>query len=482
MRKYLRNLFLIFFVCAIAFASSAQIYASSEKSVISEIKSRGHLLVSTNADFQPFEYRDGNSIVGIDIDIAQKLADELGVELKIKDTSFDSLTLELKNRNCDLVIAAMSYSEEKAKNVEFSDPYFSTSQVVVVNADSTIKSIDDLSGKRIGVQFGTTGDTYCTANLKNSEMVRLNKEVDVFNELMSKKIDAVVIDKMCADRFVVRNQSSLKILDSELTSEEYRIAFPKGNSDLITFVNAEIVKLKQSGEIDAIVDKYNQNVNETFSPDYAKIIIKGLGTTLLITFFALIIGIMIATVISLMKILSQQNRKFKILGIIADLYTTIIRGTPVLVQLFIMYYIILKCASGDTRILAAILSFGINSGAYVAEIIRSGIQSVDKGQIEAGRSLGLSQGVTMVKIVFPQALKNILPALGNEFITLLKETSVAGYLGIEELSKSGDIIRALTYSPYMPLLTVAAIYLVMVVGLTRLLAVFERRLRKSDIR
>ena len=210
-------------------------------------------------------------------------------------------------------------------------------------------------------------------------------------------------------------------------------------------------------------------------------IINGLGTTLEITFFAVFIGIFIGILIAMIKVAAANNKRLKFLEVLANIYLTVIRGTPAVVQLFIMYYIILA-SSGVDKVVAAIFAFGINSGAYVAEIIRAGILSVDKGQMEAGRSLGLTYTTTMTKIIFPQALKNIIPALGNEFVTLLKETSVAGFIGVMDLSKAGDIIRSQTYDAIVPLLSVALVYLVLVVGLTSLLSMLERRLRKSDIR
>ena len=163
---------------------------------------------------------------------------------------------------------------------------------------------------------------------------------------------------------------------------------------------------------------------------------------------------------------------------IAKIYLTVIRGTPVVVQLMLIYYVIL--VSVDSKILVASLAFGINSGAYVAEIVRSGIMSIDKGQFEAGRSLGLSYTQTMTKIVIPQALKNVLPALANEFIVLLKETSVSGYVALQDLTKAGDLIRSRTYSAFMPLIAVALIYLVLVLFFTKLVGILERRLRNSD--
>ena len=211
-------------------------------------------------------------------------------------------------------------------------------------------------------------------------------------------------------------------------------------------------------------------------------LVNGLKNTIIITVFAVLLGVVLGTLVSLVKVAHTNDpKRFRFLNAVATLYLTVIRGTPVVVQLLIMYYVILN-GSSLSAVSTAILAFGINSGAYVAEVIRGGILSVDRGQIEAGRSLGLSERTTMVKIVFPQALKNVLPAIGNEFIALLKETSVAGYIGVQDLTKGGDIIRSQTYLAFTPLLTTAAVYLIIVIGLTALLSRLERRLRRSDYR
>ena len=218
--------------------------------------------------------------------------------------------------------------------------------------------------------------------------------------------------------------------------------------------------------------------------DRWKYVVNGLGLTLLITLVAVIVGVVLGTVVALVKVAHETNpKKLRISNLICSLYLTVIRGTPVTVQLLIVYFIVLLPFRGTSlNLFACFIAFGINSGAYVAEVIRSGIQSVDHGQIEAGRSLGLSQRTTMVKIVFPQALKNVLPAIGNEFIALLKETSIAGYIGVQDMTKGADVIRSITYDPYTALLTVAAVYLLIVVFFTQMLAKLERRLRKSDKR
>ena len=206
--------------------------------------------------------------------------------------------------------------------------------------------------------------------------------------------------------------------------------------------------------------------------------INGLKITLLISFFAVIIGILIGILVAVLKVASV-NYKMRWLSNICNIYVNVIRGTPLMVQLLIIYNLIFTSRNTNEIVVGAVC-FGINSGAYVAEIIRAGIESVDKGQMEAGRSLGLSYVQTMRKIILPQAIKNILPALGNEFITLIKETSVASVIAVTELTKAAQYIGSRTWDILPPLLIAALCYLVLVMGLSKLLSVFERRLAKGD--
>jgi len=208
-----------------------------------------------------------------------------------------------------------------------------------------------------------------------------------------------------------------------------------------------------------------------------RFLVEGLGNTVIITLGALAIGVAIGAVIAITKYYAEETPKLRPLVWLCDLYTTVIRGIPITVLLLIFYLLILVSAEDLT---VAILSFGINSGAYMAELIRSGINAVDKGQMEAGRSLGMSRGQTMVKVVLPQAVRYILPAVGNELIALLKETSVAGYVTIVDLTRAGNLIRNNTHDAFNPLILVALTYLTMVVVLTKLLGMLERRLAKSD--
>lgn len=230
-------------------------------------------------------------------------------------------------------------------------------------------------------------------------------------------------------------------------------------------------------------EAFIKNFTKTFiEKDRYKLFIQGFRNTIIIAVFSTVMGVAIGMFAAIFKVYGSQKQKpnlfTKILLKILNLYTTVIRGTPVVVQLLIAYYIIFKSSQND--IMVSIFAFGINSGAYVSEIIRAGILAVDKGQTEAGRSLGLSYFSTMKSIIMPQAFKNILPALGNEFIAILKETSVAGYIAVIDLTKAGALIRSNTFEPYFSLLTVAVIYLVLVVGMSAVFKSIERRMAKSD--
>lgn len=226
-------------------------------------------------------------------------------------------------------------------------------------------------------------------------------------------------------------------------------------------------------------DLYNRFVSNFIEDNRYMYLVRGLITTLVVTFFAVIIGALLGFIIAIIRSTYSKTGKLRILNFLCNVYITVIRGTPVVVQLLIIYFVIFGSVNIN-KIFVAVLAFGLNSGAYVAEIVRSGIMAVDEGQFEAGRSLGFNYAQTMRIIILPQAIKNILPALGNEFIVLLKETSVCGFIALEDLTKAGDIIRGRTYDAFMPLIAVALIYLVLVIIFTKLVNHLERRLRNSD--
>ena len=226
-------------------------------------------------------------------------------------------------------------------------------------------------------------------------------------------------------------------------------------------------------------DKIVNGFVKTFiAEDRYKLFLDGFKNTILIALVATVIGVIIGAIVAIIRVFNKQTGKLALLSKICEIYTTIIRGTPVVVQLLITYNIIFSWST--QAVLIGMIGFGLNSGAYVSEIMRGGINAVDIGQTEAGRSLGLSSVTTMKSIVLPQAIKNVLPAIGNEFISLLKETSIIGFLGVIDLTKAAERVISRTMNVYFPYISIALVYLVVVYGLNYLFKKLEKRLAKSD--
>lgn len=322
----------------------------------------GRLVMATNAEFPPYELKEEGEIVGFDVDMMRAVCDILGKELVIDDMAFDSVIAAVDSGKADVGVAGMTVTEDRLKNVNFSDSYTEASQVII----------------------------YKSGNASSQNFVE--------------KLKSTFLDK---DRWVY--------------------------------------------------------------------LVQGLGNTLLITVLAVVIGIVLGFVIAIIRSTNQLTGRLKIPNFICRIYLTVVRGTPMVVQLLIIYFVVFSSVN-ISKILVAVIAFGLNSAAYVAEIVRSGIMSVDRGQFEAGSSLGFGYTRTMISIILPQAIRNILPALGNEAIVLLKETSVSGYIALNDLTKGGDTIRSQTYEAFLPLIAVALIYLLMVVGLSALVNRLERRL------
>lgn len=236
-------------------------------------------------------------------------------------------------------------------------------------------------------------------------------------------------------------------------------------------------------ELGDMFDNLGQQIyNTLIANDRWTMFLDGLLVTLMIAGIAVLMGVVIGSVVAIAKVNALRNKRLKWLNVICDIYLTVIRGTPVLVQLLIMYYIIFAAAPIEMAPYVAALAFGINSGAYVAEIVRSGIMAVPRGQMEAGRSLGLTNGMTMRTIIFPQAIKNILPALGNEFIVLFKETSIVGYVAVTDLTRAAELVRSRTMDAFVPLIFIALVYLGIVMLITWALRKLEKKLAQSDVR
>lgn len=447
------------------------------------------LILATEAGFAPYEYYSGGEIVGVDIDIAKRIANYLNKDLVIKDVAFDSIINEVKTSKSDMGAAGISYTEERSREVDFTVNYFESRQIIIVKKDSYFKGIEDLEYSTIAVQLGSVADTYLSEEYPNINIVREKKFLAAIQDLKDNKVDAVVMDEIPAKKLI---DDTMIILDKELVTDSYGMIVKKGNIELLEAANKIITELKESGEIDKYMlihmgleenreeaTSFKDKLYNTIIYDQRyKFILEGIKNTLLIALGAVIIGIILGTIVAISRNIYENTNKLKILSLLSKAYVNIIRGTPSTLQLMIIYYVIFKQTSINI-VIVGILAFGINSGAYVAEIIRAGISSINKGQWEAGYSLGLGYSKVIRKIILPQAIKNILPALGNEFITLVKETSIGAYIGIVELTKASDIIASRTYDYFLPLILIAIIYFIITFSLTKIVDKMEKRLNNA---
>ncbi|MFN6469347.1 MAG: ABC transporter permease subunit [Nostoc sp. SerVER01] len=457
------------------------------------------LTMITSPDYPPYEFYDtktGESqIVGFDIDIAKTLAEKLGFKLKIMESDFNGLIPALQANRADFVMAGMTPTPERQKNVDFSIIYYEAKDTIVAAKGSNLKQPQDLSGKKVGVQLGTIQEQNIkkiAQKVVGIQLKQLNKVPEVVQEIKSRRIDAAIVEDTVAKGFAQANPDlEFNIIPSEEASGS-AIAFPK-NSTLVEPFNKVLQQIKDDGTLNQLVNKwFSQNiiadttsstpVKKGLNLDFTRIfpdipfILRGIPLTLLFTLLSVTLGLIWGTILSLSKIIG-----IKPLTWVANAYTSIFRGTPLLLQLALVYYATPQLTGYDISALeAGVLTFTLNSGAYMSETIRGGIQAVDKGQSEAALSMGVSYWLMMWDVILPQALKNILPALVNETIGLLKDSALVSTIGVVEILRSAQIVGANKYIYFEPLLFAGFIYYVLVMGLTFGASTLERRLRQSE--
>ncbi len=457
------------------------------------------LTMITSPDYPPYEFYDtktGESqIVGFDIDIAKTLAEKLGFKLKIMESDFNGLIPALQANRADFVMAGMTPTPERQKNVDFSIIYYEAKDTIVAAKGSNLKQPQDLSGKKVGVQLGTIQEQNAkkiAQKVKGIELKQLNKVPEVVQEIKSRRIDAAIVEDTVAKGFAQANPDlEFNVIPSEEASGS-AIAFPK-NSALVAPFNKVLQQIKDDGTLNQLVNKwFSQNIiadTKSSTPaktglnlDFTRIlpdipfILRGIPLTLLFTLLSVTLGLIWGTILSLAKIIG-----IKPLTWVANAYTSIFRGTPLLLQLALVYYATPQLTGYDISALeAGVLTFTLNSGAYMSETIRGGIQAVDKGQTEAAMSMGVPYWLMMWDVIMPQALKNILPALVNETIGLLKDSALVSTIGVVEILRSAQIVGANKYIYFEPLLFAGLIYYVLVMGLTFGASTLERRLRQSE--
>jgi len=450
-----------------------------------KIKDAGELVVGLSADYAPYEFHaevnGTDTIVGFDVSIAQKIADDLGVKLKIEELGFDALLGALKTGKIDLIISGMTPTEERLKEVDFSDPYLTSSQKVVIRkADADkYKTVNDFKGQSVGAQKQTTQEELVKTELVGATAVSLQKVPDLIMNLTNKKVEGVVLEQPVAEAYVDRD-SSLMLADVtfENGTKQTAIAMPKNSPVLKEKINASIKEIDDKGLMktyQAEANKLMFQKDQNFFQKYYKYYVNGAGYTIFLAIIGVFFGAIFGAILALIKL-----GKIRILRWIATAYIEYVRGTPLLVQIFIVYFGSGIIGIDLSKLAAGCIALALNSAAYVAEIIRAGISAVNKGQMEAARSLGMNQRQAMQFIIFPQAIKNILPALGNEFVTVIKESSVVSVIGVSELIFQAGNVQGASFKPFLPYVIVSLIYFVLTFSMSRLLGVAERRMNTND--
>ncbi|HEI9276237.1 TPA: ABC transporter permease subunit [Staphylococcus aureus] len=450
-----------------------------------KIKERGELRVGLSADYAPMEFEhtvNGKTeYAGVDIDLAKKIAKDNNLKLKIVNMSFDSLLGALKTGKIDIIISGMTSTPERKKQVDFSDSYMMTKNIMLVKKDKVneYKDIKDFNNKKVGAQKGTEQEKIAQTEIENASITSLSRLPDVILALKSGKVEGAVVEKPVAEAYLKQNPK-LGISNVKFNEEEKDtvIAVPKDSPKLLSQINKTIKEVKDKG----LIDKYMTNAANAMNDDsgfiskYGSFFLKGIKITILISLIDVALGSILGAFVALMKL-----SKIKIISWIASIYIEILRGTPMLVQVFIVFFGITAALGLDiSALVCGTIALVINSSAYIAEIIRAGINAVDKGQMEAARSLGLNYRQTMKSVIMPQAIKNILPALGNEFVTLIKESSIVSTIGVGEIMFNAQVVQGISFDPFTPLLAAAALYFVLTFVLTRIMNMIEGRLNASD--
>ncbi|UBF28654.1 ABC transporter substrate-binding protein/permease [Kovacikia minuta CCNUW1] len=478
-------------------------YIHSSTAFAQSTVGKDELIMTTSPDYPPYEFYDTKGderkIVGFDIDIANYIAKQLKFKLKIQESDFNGLIPALQANRADFVMAGMTPTAERRKNVDFSIIYYEAKDVIIAPKGSNLTQPQDLEGKRVGVQLGTIQEQNAkkiAEKFKGIELKQLNRVPDIIQEIKSKRIDAAIVENTVATGFA---QANPDLEFNPIPSEEESgsaIAFPKG-SKLVAPFNKVLTQMKTSGELTRLSEKwFSQSTaaqaaattptqpekKKGFNLEFSRIagdipfILAGIPVTLLFTFLSVFFGLIWATILSLFKISGLKPLQW-----FANAYTSIFRGTPLLLQLSLIYYATPQLTGYDIPALqAGVATFTLNSGAYMSETIRAGIQAVDKGQGEAAKSLGVPYWLMMWDVILPQALKNILPALVNETVSLLKDSSLVSTIGVVEILRSAQIVGANKYIYFEPLLFAGLIYYILVMGLTSVASLLERRLRRSD--
>ncbi|HJF29731.1 ABC transporter substrate-binding protein/permease [Ligilactobacillus saerimneri] len=497
MKRFVKLILSLFITlsCIVAPLTSTVKAATNDQSSTKEateslaaVKKRGKLVVGVSADYPPYEFTakvgSKTEYVGMDIEIAKQVAKDMGVKLEIKNMDFDSLLVALETHKIDATISGINPTPERRKNVDFTDLYYSGKQVILINkrTASEYKNAASFDGKKVGAQTGSLLYDLVKEQMPKAQVKGLAKLNNLVIALKSNKVDGVAMDYPTAKAYA-ENNPDLTTMDPHFIVDKdqtgYAMAFAKGADSLVASANKTIAKIKQK---DLITSEYipqaskymTQSTKENKMVDYWTYFAKGVEYTLIITIVSVFFGAILGTLLAIMRLAHN-----KVIHYLAVAYIEFVRGTPLMVQVMFVYFGIGAVIQSMPALVAGIIATSLNSAAYVAEIIRSGIDSIPVGQTEAARSLGMSQAKAYRYVILPQALKNIWPALGNEFITLIKESSIVSVIGVADLMYQTQLVQSATYKGVAPLFVTMLIYFVLTFTLSKVLNHVERKMNHA---
>lgn len=486
MNKYKRKGKLFVFIATLAFIINILLPMQVGASETDSTKGTPEdpYIITTDVTYTPFEFQNADGeYVGIDVDILRAIAEDQGFEIELNPLNFSAGLQALETNQVDGMIAAMSITPEREESFDFSDPYFEAGTVMAVSeTNDEITSYDDLEGKTVAVKVGTTGANFVN-ELQEEYNINVNQFDDsatMYEDVMAGHSDAV-FDDYPVMAYAVQQGLKLQFpLDPE-SGDVYGFAVNKDqNRELLEMFNAGLANIQENGTYDEIVDRYLSEDAEPAAGNGIfgllaanwKDLASGLGSTLVLTLVSFAIALVLGTVLGLFS--ASPNR---VMNVISSIYITIMRGIPLIVLAFFIYFSVPQLLDIKmSAFIAGVTTLTLNTAAYISEQVRGGILAVAKGQLEAGRSLGLSYNTSMRKIILPQAIKIMIPSLINQFVITLKDTSILSVIGIVELTQTGRIVIARTYSSGSMWLIVGAIYIVIITILTWLSSVLERKL------
>ena len=461
---------------------------------LDEVRASGELVVGTDATYPPFESKVGDTYEGFDIDLLTAVARQLGVRVRWVNSSFDGIFPALQLDRFDAVVSAVTITPERQQTLAFSLPYYDAGQIIAVRkGEARIQSETDLAGHTVGVQINTTAQILCEK--MPGVTVRAYNTIDLaFLDLINGRIEAVVNDAPVTRYMIARTFSQLDVVGGLLSAESYGIAMRPEDATLVAAVDDALRALASSGEYarlhatwfgvaavpaallappgEIAAARASQSL---FSLDVLlqslPVLWRGALMTILLTLLAFAAGLPVGIAVALARL--SPRAPLRIFGAV---YVEVFRGVPLLVQIFFAYFVLPFVGIKLGELATGVLALALNGGAYMAEIVRAGIESVDSGQTEAARSLGMPRRMAMRLVVLPQAMRRIVPPLTNELIALLKDSSLVSIMGMTELTRSGQELASRLANPLTIWPTVAVFYLLMTIPLTRLAARLERHI------